>query len=77
MAPGKCLSVAAPRRIEGLRCLVAKNTMAGAPRIARRFPCNHTHYFTSYLSSRAFLTVILSAAKDLSAVLHTPPLLHV
>ena len=40
MAPGKWLSIAAPLRIEGLRCLVTKHTMAGAPRIARRLPCN-------------------------------------
>ena len=37
--PGKSLSVAAPLRIEGLRCLVTKHTMAGALRIARRLPC--------------------------------------
>ena len=43
LAPGKSLSVAAPLRIEGLRCLVTKHTMAGAPRIARRLPCNHKH----------------------------------
>ncbi len=38
--------------------------MADAPRIARRLPCNHSHKL-----------VILSAAKDLSAELHAPPLL--
>ena len=43
LAPGKWLSVAAPLRIEGLRCLVTIHTMAGAPRIARRLPCNHKH----------------------------------
>jgi len=42
LAPGKWLSVAAPLRIEGLRCLVNIYTMAGAPRIARRLPCNPT-----------------------------------
>ena len=51
MAPGKWLSVAAPLRIEGLRCLVTKHSMAGAPRIARRLPCNHTHYYTLPMSS--------------------------
>jgi hypothetical protein len=43
-----------------------QHAMAGAPRFARRLPCNHSHKL-----------VILSAAKDLSAVLHTPPLLYV
>ena len=53
--PGKSLSVAAPLRIEGLRCLVAIYTMAGAPRIARRLPCNHTHYYTLPLSQPRIL----------------------
>ena len=43
-----------------------QHAMAGAPRFARRLPCNHSHKL-----------VILSAAKDLSAVLHTPLLLYV
>ncbi len=44
LAPGKSLSVAAPLRIEGRRCLVTEYTMAGAPRIARRLPCNHIRH---------------------------------
>ena len=46
-APGKSLSVAAPLRIEGLRCLVNIYTMAGAPRIARRLPCNRPRHALS------------------------------
>lgn len=52
MAPGKCLSVAAPLRIEGLRCLVNIGTMAGAPRIARRLPWRLKDFITIRLIYR-------------------------
>ena len=51
--PGKSLSVAAPLRIEGLRCLVTKSSMAGARRILRRLPCNRIFVMTSSTSCPA------------------------